>query len=77
MGFLVSGTPMPALLRAPPNGSDGIFGINEAHPFTDRFPAALIRGGGWGDGSGAGVFALSASIGPSIWDNAFGFRCAR
>ena len=31
-------------------GSDGIFGIDEAFPETDRFPTALIRGGNFGNG---------------------------
>jgi formylglycine-generating enzyme required for sulfatase activity len=58
-------------------GSDGIFGINEAFPSDDRFPAALIRGGGWILGPYAGVFALDASLGPSLSSGGIGFRCAR
>ncbi len=41
-------------------GSDGIFGVDEAFSETDRFPAALLRGGNWNDGTAAGVFALFA-----------------
>ncbi len=58
-------------------GNDLIIGINEAEPFTDRFPAALVRGGRWGSGTGAGVFALSAFHGPSHQFDGLGFRCAR
>jgi hypothetical protein len=58
-------------------GSDLIFGINEAFPPTDRFPAALLRGGHWFNGTNAGVFALSAIDGPSHSFSDIGFRCAR
>ena len=46
-------------------GTDGIFGIDEAFPETDRLPAALIRGGDFNDGTSAGVFALGAVSAPS------------
>ena len=59
-------------------GSDAILGVDEAAPETDRFPAALIRGGHWLAGTFAGVFELSAarapSSGPADTDC---FRCAR
>ena len=58
-------------------GSDGIFGVDEAFPTGDRFPAALFRGGGFEDGSGAGVFALHAGAGPSFEEGDIGFRAAR
>jgi hypothetical protein len=58
-------------------GSDGIFGINEAPPSADRFPAALVRGGTWNGGADAGVFALFASNGPSNSSSSLGFRCGR
>ncbi|MBI3609116.1 MAG: SUMF1/EgtB/PvdO family nonheme iron enzyme [Nitrospirae bacterium] len=58
-------------------GSDLIYGINEAYPSTDGFPAALIRGGDWVRRTGAGVFALHAFYGPSASSNSIGFRCAR
>ncbi|MFY9271269.1 MAG: SUMF1/EgtB/PvdO family nonheme iron enzyme [Candidatus Manganitrophaceae bacterium] len=58
-------------------GSDGIFGIDEAFPQGDRFPAVLRRGGDWGLGTNAGVFALDASLGPSYSLLNIGFRCAR
>jgi hypothetical protein len=44
---------------------------------TDRFPAALARGGDFSDGTGAGVFALDASDAPSDSGVDIGFRCAR
>jgi hypothetical protein len=40
-------------------------------------PNALLRGGAWGDGSHAGVFALHADGGPSYMINDVGFRCGR
>ena len=58
-------------------GSDLISGIDEAFPETDRFPAALIRGGYWAHGTLAGVFALNANDGPSHSTDGLGFRCAR
>jgi len=57
-------------------GSDSIFGINEAFPSGDRFPAALLRGGDSGVGAGAGVFALEAVSGPTRSVDGIGFRCA-
>jgi formylglycine-generating enzyme required for sulfatase activity len=59
-------------------GSDTVFGIDEAFPEGDRFPAALIRGGSFVNGALAGVFALDASNGPSRADGShIGFRCGR
>ncbi len=57
-------------------GMDGIFGIDEAFPETDRFPAALIRGENFYGGSLDGVFALNASI-ALLLTGGFCFRCAR
>lgn len=57
-------------------GSDEIAGINEAVPYFDGFPAALIRGG-HSSGTYAGVFALSAEFGPTNSTFFIGFRCGR
>ena len=38
---------------------------------------AVIRGGYWGDGANAGVFAFNANDGPSDWDVTIGLRCGR
>lgn len=40
-------------------------------------PAALIRGGSWGNGTNAGVFAFTAYNAPSGWNWNVGVRCAR
>jgi len=40
-------------------------------------PGALVRGGLWGNGTNAGVFAVSGNSGPSDAFNDVGFRCAR
>jgi len=40
-------------------------------------PSALVRGGAWPDGAGAGVFAVLGVHDPSNALNAVGFRCAR
>ena len=58
-------------------GNDFILGIDEASPTGDRFPAALSRGGNFLNGSGAGVFALRAGVGPSFAGSVVGFRCGR
>jgi hypothetical protein len=60
-------------------GSHGIgriyIDINDASPSGAIH--AFIRGGGWGSGAGAGVFALLLSIAPSNTDTYIGFRCVR
>jgi len=38
---------------------------------------AVLRGGYWGHGASAGVFAFSAYNGPSNWYDSVGFRCGR
>lgn len=62
-------------------GSDMMFGVNPAQGQGfgggQNFPAALLRGGGVGHGTTAGVFALAADDGPSLSDRGVGFRCAR
>jgi hypothetical protein len=40
-------------------------------------PGALVRGGGYGNGAGAGPLAVRGSIEPFESDLIFGFRCAR
>jgi len=45
--------------------------------WKDGLPAAALRGGSWGAGAGAGVFALDLYRGPSRWDADLGFRCCR
>ena len=51
-------------------------GDSGGKPFFS-IPSPLIRGGGWIDGTGAGVFAVSALGPPSFAACNFGFRCAR
>jgi formylglycine-generating enzyme required for sulfatase activity len=58
-------------------GTDGLTGIDEASPATDRFPAALLRGGDFNDGTVAGVFTVNAGNAPSVAFIGVGFRCAR
>jgi hypothetical protein len=40
-------------------------------------PAALFRGGSWGSGKTAGVFAVNATEDPAAASYVIGFRCAR
>ncbi len=47
------------------NGAEGVTGV----------PAAALRGGNWGDGARAGVFALYLHNGPSNRSMYAGFRC--
>ncbi|MBI3611096.1 MAG: SUMF1/EgtB/PvdO family nonheme iron enzyme [Nitrospirae bacterium] len=61
-------------------GADLMYGTNPAvvqGTGSINFPAALIRGGSWGTGADAGVFALDAGLGPSSSGDVIGFRCAR
>lgn len=72
-----------------PNGADGgsistaqygedlILGVNDASPASRRFPAALIRGGGFPDQTDAGVFALWGRAGSAADFSDTGFRCGR
>jgi hypothetical protein len=54
-------------------GDDLIAGIDEVFPETDRFQAALYRGGHFS----AGVIALYTNDAPSHSRVNTGFRCAR
>jgi hypothetical protein len=44
---------------------------------STNFPGALIRGGNFGDGTNAGVFAVNGGNSPSLSHGLIGFRCAR
>jgi formylglycine-generating enzyme required for sulfatase activity len=44
---------------------------------TLSFPGAFVRGGGFPDGTSAGVFSVSAGPDPSQRSPSIGFRCAR
>jgi formylglycine-generating enzyme required for sulfatase activity len=76
-----SGKWRPSMGKAGPGyGGDWMFGTNPATgqgANSANFPAALIRGGVWNDGMGAGVFTLDAAVGPSVSAKNVGFRCAR
>ena len=56
-------------------GVDTVKGMNESAPTAEGFPAALIRGGAFDSGAGAGVFATNANFGPASSENNIGFRC--
>ena len=62
-------------------GNDLMSGTNPAQTQGDgqNFPAAVERGGsfGYGNGTAAGVFALSAAQAPSATFSDLGFRCGR
>jgi formylglycine-generating enzyme required for sulfatase activity len=59
--------------------SDGVWNIGGAAyshgAWQSGLPAAALRGGCWGDGALAGVFALNLNNAPSLWHVAAGFRC--
>jgi formylglycine-generating enzyme required for sulfatase activity len=42
-----------------------------------NLPGPLVRGGPWGDDTGAGVFAVDVDDAPSGGSLSIGFRCAR
>lgn len=66
---------------AGPNyGNDFLFGSNPTAAFQgsgQNFPAALCRGGHFGDGEGAGVFTVGIDAAPSFSGHELGLRCAR
>lgn len=56
--------------------SDDVMGLAGAS--TTAGPGALLRGGGWADGSSAGVFAVGGGASPDdITASSGGFRCGR
>jgi formylglycine-generating enzyme required for sulfatase activity len=64
-----------------PYNNDGMWNIvSSANPGSTGpvvgIPAAALRGGFWGSGAQAGIFALALNYGPSSWDTSIGFRCA-
>jgi formylglycine-generating enzyme required for sulfatase activity len=44
---------------------------------TSGEPGALLRGGNFTSGTGAGPLAIIGFLGPSAFSNGIGFRCAR
>jgi hypothetical protein len=66
-----------------PYGDDcSIVGRAEGDSVSTRFPGALIRGGSYGDGAGAGSFAVIAGNAPfssvsNFGGSLIGFRGAR
>ena len=63
------------------DGKDGTWNVNgeayDGSTWTTGMPAAALRGGYWGYGPAAGVFAVSLHGGPSSWDADSGARCCR
>jgi len=57
-------------------GDFSCFGGNGSGGFN-QIPGALVRGGGFGNGMFAGVFAVDSSFVPSSSIGFRGFRCAR
>jgi formylglycine-generating enzyme required for sulfatase activity len=60
-------------------GNDFVAGTNPAILVGggQNFPGALVRGGMWTNGTGAGVFAVSTFVMPTAAGTDTGFRCAR
>jgi hypothetical protein len=62
-------------------GADGSWNVAgrsyNGSAWVNGLPAAVFRGGRWGDGASAGVFAFRASYGPSSWGISIGFRCGK
>jgi formylglycine-generating enzyme required for sulfatase activity len=58
-------------------GNDLIIGLNDAPSQGDgrAMPGAFLRGGGFGQGTRAGVFAIFARVAPSRDTDDIGFRC--
>jgi len=58
-------------------GGPGTTGNPGEDSGTLSLPGAFERGGSFGDGTGAGVFAVDSGTNPSLRSNTIGFRCAR
>jgi len=60
-------------------GDDFMVGVNptQNQGAGTNFPSALVRGGRYNGGTGAGVFSLNAHFAPSDSADGGGFRCAR
>ena len=62
-------------------GSDSTWNVGgrayNGTAYVDGLPAAARRGGYWGGGAGAGVFAFYADYAPSGSHSSRGFRCCR
>jgi formylglycine-generating enzyme required for sulfatase activity len=60
-------------------GQDDVDNISSSAFSDDKvapnIPAAALRGGRWGDGQGAGIFALDLDLAPSQESTVAGFRC--
>lgn len=56
--------------------SDDLMCLSGASIMSVASPGAFVRGGFWGNGADAGVFAVNAGVGPSGAGDV-GFRCAR
>jgi hypothetical protein len=63
-------------LGGPGGAGGGTAGSIPPTPDGGALPAALLRGGGWYDGPGAGVFCVNAFINPAPAYGS-GFRRAR
>jgi formylglycine-generating enzyme required for sulfatase activity len=62
--------------------ADGNWGMNSAAYYDGihnlvGLPSAALRGGGYTETTGAGVFALILGDAPSTWGLNFGVRCVR
>ena len=62
-------------------GADGSWNVagrtSNGAAWVSGMPGAVVRGGSWGGGANAGVFAFHASDGPSGWSGSIGLRCGR
>jgi len=57
-------------------GGDSVIHVDAGSIGGNAFPAAVLRGSGFGGTGGAGVFSYSVSAQPSYSSSAIGFRCA-
>jgi formylglycine-generating enzyme required for sulfatase activity len=58
-------------------GGPGTTGSPDETSGTLSFPGAFVRGGGFVDRAGGGVFAIDSGANPLQRSDEFGFRCAR
>ena len=69
--------PRSTALNSPPLFAGDLNAIGLDHTVDSLGPGALLRGGTFAGGTGAGVFAVDGLVAPSVASDFFGFRAAR
>jgi len=59
------------------SADDGTYGKDRVYFPTNAYGKAVMRGGAWDDGPGAGPFCAILYYGPTFAYSYIGFRCCR